>query len=195
MTDVHFDVQGECLPKDHGYLLFKALAGLLPWLEEEDLSGIFHVQGAGTEHGLLLLNHRTKLALRVPKTRVADLTALTGQSISVGDYALTIGKSKLRPLTLHTPLYAHCVTTGSQDELGFTADIMRLLDDMDINTRFICGRKQTINTGEGEAVGYSLMLHGIAIEHAIRVQEMGLGGNRKLGCGIFIPHKSIQAVA
>jgi len=36
--------------------------------------------------------------------------------------------------------------------------------------------------------------HGLPIEHAIRVQQVGIGSNRKLGCGIFIPHKSIAPV-
>jgi hypothetical protein len=38
------------------------------------------------------------------------------------------------------------------------------------------------------------MLHGLPIEYAIRVQQVGIGNERKLGCGIFIPHKSINAV-
>jgi len=69
-----------------------------------------------------------------------------------------------------------------------------LLDEMGIDTRFICGRRQTITTDAGPVAGYSLMLHGLPIEHAIRVQQVGLGSNRLLGCGIFIPHKSITAV-
>lgn len=195
VTDMQFDLQGGRLPKDHGYLLFLELARLLPWLETEELAGIHHIQGSDTEHEELLLNRRAKLVIRAPKTRVADLTALTGQSISVGGHVLTIGNSKLKPITLHTPLYAHCVTTGSVDEKAFADDIIRLLDNLHIDSRFICGKRQSVRTAAGEVSGYSLMLHGIPIEHAIRIQELGLGGNRKLGCGIFIPHKSIQALS
>jgi hypothetical protein len=86
------------------------------------------------------------------------------------------------------------VCTGSEDERTFTEDLISSLDTMHINTRFICGRPQRFFDGEKIATGYSLMLHGLPIEHAIRVQQQGLGLHRKLGCGIFIPHKSITAV-
>jgi len=65
---------------------------------------------------------------------------------------------------------------------------------MHIDCRFICGRRQSIMTAAGVVPGYSLMLHGMGIEHAIKIQETGLGGHRKIGCGIFIPHKSIKAL-
>lgn len=201
VTDIQFDLQGSVLPKDNGYVLYQELVRLLPWLETERLAGIHAIHGAATGEGELvrgqgdlILNRRTKLVIRLPKTRVADIAKLSGQTISVAGHSLQIGASKLRPITLHIPLYAHCVTTGSDDETIFAAEIIRLLDDMHIDCRFICGRQQTIMTADGPVPGYSLMLHGMGIEHAIKIQETGLGGHRKIGCGIFIPHKSIKAL-
>lgn len=179
---------------DHGYALFRELARLLPWLPGEALAGIHPIQGADSGAGELILNHRTRLVVRIPAERVNDLLAIEGQTINVAGTPLTIGAGKAKSLPRHTPLYAHCVTTGSTDEVDFASDIMRLLDEQDIETRFICGRRQTISTDAGSVAGYSLMLHGLPIEHAIRVQQIGIGSNRKLGCGIFIPHKSINAV-
>jgi CRISPR-associated protein Cas6 len=191
---VVFALKGNMIPRDHGYLLYKEISHLAPWIDEEPLLGIHDIQGADNGHGELVLNRRAKLVIRVPKTRVDDITALTGNTIKVGAYSLEIGEHKTRSLTLHTPLYAHCVTTGAHDEKDFAADIIRLLDEMGIDSRFICGKQQQIETAEGKVAGYSLMLHGLPLEHAIRVQETGLGGNRKLGCGIFIPHKGILAL-
>lgn len=182
------------MPVDHGYALFRELARLLPWLAEEKLAGIHPIQGADNGAGELILNHRTKLVVRIPAERANDLLALEGQTISVAGNTLTIGAGKAKALPRHTPLYAHCVTTGSANETDFARDIMRLLDELGIETRFICGRQQIITTDAGRVAGYSLMLHGLPIEHAIRVQQIGIGSNRKLGCGIFIPHKSINAV-
>lgn len=142
----------------------------------------------------MLLNHRTQLVIRADKSRVAELQSLSGRSIRLGNSTLTLGAARLKPITLHTPLYSHCVTTGSADEDTFNADVIRELDRIEIDTRFICGRRQTIRVGSSEIYGYSLMLHDIPIEHAIQVQETGLGLHRRLGCGIFIPHKSIKAL-
>lgn len=183
------------LPLDHGYLLSLALVKLAPWMGEEPLLGVHPVQGTDVGGGRLMLNRRAKLVIRAPRERVDDVLKLSGQSFELAGGTFTIGAGKLRPLTLHTPLYAHVVTTGSADERDFAADIIRLLDELKIDSRFICGRRQTLTTERGTEYGYSLMLHGLPIEHAILIQQRGLGTNRKLGCGIFIPHKSIVAVS
>ena len=185
---------GHALPIDHGWVLYQALTRLAPWIAAEDMLGIHPVHGANTGRGELILNRRAKLVVRCPVGRLEDLAKLEGQEFMVGAQTLSLGKSRVKPLTLHTPLYAHTVCTGSEDELAFTQDVMRSLDAMNINTRFICGRPQKVFDGEKITTGYSLMLHGLPIAHAIQVQQQGLGLHRKLGCGIFIPHKSITAV-
>lgn len=193
MSDIQFELKGDELPLDHAWALYQALLSAAPWIAEEDV-GIHPIQGADTGKGNMILNRRTKLVLRSPAARLPDLARLSGHSFTLDGHSLTLGASKIKPLTQHTPLYAHIVCTGSEDEQGFTRDIISQLDAMGIHTRFICGRPQKFFDGEKIAIGYSLMLHGLPIEHAIRVQQQGLGLHRKLGCGIFIPHKSITAV-
>ncbi len=194
VTDVQFELSGMSVPVDNGYALFLALSELMPWIPDEELVGIHTIHAPEPGLSKILLNRRARLSVRVPRTRVSDIQALTGQQIVIDGASLSIGASKLRPLTRHTPLFAHCVSTGSDDETAFAADIIRLLDEMAIDSRFICGRRQTIQTADGMASGYSLMLHGLPVEHSILVQQRGLGNYRKLGCGIFIPHKSITAL-
>lgn len=196
VTDIQFELRGVRVPLDHGYALFRALERLLPWLADDALvgAGIHPIHGADSGAGELILNHRTKLVLRLPAERLIDALAIKGETLDVSGNTLLIGAGKVKALPRHTPLYAHRVTTGSVEEAGFTRDIMRLLDELGIETRFICGKRQTISTDGGIVAGYSLMLHGLPIEHAIRVQQVGIGNYRKLGCGIFIPHKSINAV-
>jgi hypothetical protein len=38
------------------------------------------------------------------------------------------------------------------------------------------------------------MLHGLKRAESVAIQESGLGLHRLLGCGLFVPHKSIAAV-
>jgi len=195
VTEVHFELQGTLLPRDHGYPLFLELSRLLPWLSDETLVGIHPIHGAETgKDNLLILNRRAKLLIRIPVHREADLATLSGQTINIGGFKLTIGKGKTKPLARHSPLYAHCVATGSMDEEGFASDIIRALDELKITCRFICGRRQTITTADGIVYGYSLMLHELPVEHSILVQQRGMGNHRKIGCGIFIPHKSANAL-
>lgn len=194
VTDVQFELKGSRLPKDHGYDLYIALKSLAPWIAEVPTLGIHRVQGASLADGTLMLNRRGKLIIRTPRERVPELLALSGKAFHIGEYQFGIGAGKLRSLSWHTPLYAHCVTTGVVDEREFTQAILKELDAVKIDTRFICGKRQALTTEHGVEYGYSLMLHGLPIEHALQIQQYGLGSNRKLGCGIFIPHKSIVAV-
>lgn len=195
VTDLQFELKGKLLPKDHGQALYLALLELMPWIADEPLVGIHPVQGAPLGDGQLMLNRRGKLVFRSPRTRVDELLELKGKEFQIAGNAFAIGQGKLRPLSWHTPLYAHCVTTGHEDERVFTQDILNELDAYKIDSRFICGKRQTLTTAQGVESGYSLMLHGLPMEHALQIQEQGLGTNRKLGCGIFIPHKSIVAVS
>ena len=194
MSDIQFELKGGALPLDHAWLIYQGLLTIAPWIAEEPGLGIHPIQGADTGNGEMILNRRAKLTLRSPAARLVELEQLTGKHFRVARHDLALGASKTKPLTQHTPLYAHTVCTGSEDERTFTRDILGILDEMGINSRFICGRPQKFFDGEKTAIGYSLMLHGLPIEHAIRVQQQGLGLHRKLGCGIFIPHKSITAV-
>lgn len=194
VTDVHFELRGATLPIDHGLALFEELARLAPWLRDEELAGVHPVNGADSGLGQLILNRRTRMVVRIPSQRLDDLLVLSGQEIVVAGVKLAIGAGKTKALPRYTPLYSHIVTTGSSEEGAFARDVMTLLDELGIDTRFICGRQQQVTTTVGRVAGYSLMLHGLPIEHAIRIQQVGLGGNRKIGCGIFIPHKSIAAL-
>ena len=194
MTDVQFALTGFSIPIDHSYALFTELSKLLPWLAEDPLGGVHAIHGADSGSGELILNKRAKLVIRAATQRTSELGALCGKTITLEGHSLTIGAIKSKPLSLHTPLFAHCVTTGSEDELDFANDILRMLDEMEIDSRFICGKRQSIKTENGTVSGFSLMLHGLPVEHSILVQQQGLGTNRKIGCGIFIPHKSINAL-
>ncbi|MBV5275414.1 MAG: type I-MYXAN CRISPR-associated protein Cas6/Cmx6, partial [Lamprocystis purpurea] len=40
----------------------------------------------------------------------------------------------------------------------------------------------------------SLLLAGLKPDESLRLQQQGLGLHRLMGCGIFIPHKGIDAV-
>ena len=62
---------------------------------------------------------------------------------------------------------------------------------MELRCEFISGRARTVVAEGREIAGYGLALHGLAPADSLRVQREGMGGERQLGCGIFVPHKSI----
>lgn len=194
MIDLAFDLEGGTLPPDYGYALYRAVAGVLPWLDQDELAGIHLLRGAHDDHGTLLLSRRTKLVLRVSQERVAGAMALSGQVLNTGEGPLRVGTARIRPLTPFRTLHAPVVVTGSDDELAFLRDVGVLLEAFGTPCAYLSGRRRVLRAADREITGYSLMLHGISPEQSLMLQETGLGTHRKLGCGIFVPHKSIAAV-
>ena len=197
MVDLQFDLIGTTIPADNAQLLADALLPLLPWLDEDRGAGIQHLKGAETNRGdaTLNINRRTKLFLRVPKTRTENMRQLTGQTLDLAGHALQIGGFKTREFQPFANIYAHFVDTGSATEEQFVQDVMRELDGhFQLRCGFICGMPQTLQSASGPLHGYSLMLHDVPPHKSLQLQDEGLGRNRLLGCGIFIPHKSIAPV-
>jgi len=197
MIDLQFDLAGTTIPADNALLLLNALTRLLPWLGEDTGVGIQHLKGAETNSGdaSININRRTKLFLRVPKARVDDMSQLIGKTLDLAGHSLQIGSFKTRAFSPFGNIYAHFVDTGGVTEEQFVQDVMRELDShFQIRCGFICGRQQTLQSASGPLYGYSLMLHDVPPHKSLQLQDEGMGRNRLLGCGIFIPHKSIAPV-
>lgn len=198
MIDLQFDLTGTTIPAESAQTLSSALLKVLPWLGEDAGCGIQHLKGAETNSGdtTLNINRRTKLYIRVPKVRVDDAQQLVGQTLDLGGQTLQIGHFKTRKFSPFAHIYAHFVDTGSAGEEQFVQDVMRELDGhFKLHCGFICGKPQILQSASGPLRGYSLMLHDVPPHKSLQIQDEGLGRNHLLGCGIFIPHKSIAPVA
>lgn len=195
MIDVVFDVAGTSLPAEHVFGLWRAALSWLPWLEGEAGAGIHRLRTAPTGYGVVLLARRAKLALRVPERRVGDTLALSGATLDVDGSLLAVGAAVARPLQPWATLHARQVAAGSGAEAAFQDEVAAALRARGITCPFITGRRQIVTAGAREIVGFSLVLHGLTPEGSLRMQTEGMGGDRGLGCGIFVPYKSIAAVA
>lgn len=197
MIDLQFDLTGSTIPADSALMLSHAVLEILPWLAEDTQSGIQLLKGAPTNSGdaVVNINRRAKLFLRVPQTRINDAAGLVGHTLDLAGHRLQVGHFKSRAFTPFSNIYAHFVDTGSTSEEQFVQDVMRELDGhFQLRCGFICGKQQTLQGPDGAVHGYSLMLHDLPPHKSLRLQDEGMGHNRLLGCGIFIPHKSIAPV-
>ena len=88
-------------------------------------------------------------------------------------------------------LSAHRVATSAGDDAAFEADVAQALQRMGIGCGLIAGRLRRGSAGEREIAGFALTLHGLGSVESLRIQGEGLGGDRRLGWGIFVPAKSI----
>ena len=194
VVDVLYAIDGTALPADYRFELMGEITRCLPWLQAQTGVGIHPLRAARGDDGRLLLPKRAKLVMRLPERQVAAAAALSGQELEVGASTLRVGAALVRRLVPHGTLYAYFVTADTDDEQVFTAEIGARLGELKTPCKLVCGKRQVFPAGHRQVGGYSLMLHDLAPEHSLLLQQVGLGTDRKLGCGIFVPHRSAAAV-
>lgn len=202
IVDAAFAIECRSLPVDHAYALSQAIQAALPWFADEAQAGLHTVHGAASgagwqrpegEDALLQLSHRTRLVLRLPERRMADAAALTGRTLDVAGSPMRVGRLSARPLLRIASLFSRSVIfEGSMDETEFLAAAAEALRALGIETStMLCGRDVTLATPEGTYRTRSLMLTVATPAQSLLLQRQGLGEARKLGCGVFIPHKDV----
>ena len=192
MVDVAFPLAGHRLPREHRYALADAIAGVLPWFAADPRCGVHAPRLVTAGAGEALVSPRTRLVLRVPRERAADVAQLAGAELPVGSDRLRTGEAQLRELLPHGTLYAPLVCADGADEAAFLQAAQAELAALDVRGQAVCGRWQLAEAGR--LVGCSLMLAGLGRTESLRLQERGLGPHRSLGCGLFVGHKSAAAV-
>lgn len=206
VVDLAYRIGCPTIPLDHAHSLSSALLKILPWLADEETAGVHLIHGAAsgngwfrpedTENELLHLSRRTKMRLRVPKNRLQDAQALSGQTLDIEGHPLEIGKSEVFMLSSLPTLFSRYVITRAElDEMQFLEDVARELKSMDIPCRKILGGiTHTMNFPDGQLFTRSLMVADLEPEQSVRLQQIGLGEGRTVGCGLFLPHKGIKPV-
>lgn len=206
VVDVVFAVEDcPCLPAEHAYPLAEALHRTLPWLAEEERVGVHPIYGAESGNGWqrpedpdapIYLSRRQKMTLRVPRERVEDIRQLSGSTLEIDGYSLTVGEAKTRLLSDLPTLFARNVATRpglSEDE--FLEQVARELRELDVQVKkMLASIERDVRTPDGPLHTRGLMLADLTPEDSVRLQEEGLGPHRKLGCGLFVPQKGIKAV-
>lgn len=202
VVDAVFAIECRSLAVDHAYALSAAIQGVLPWFADEPQAGLHTVHGAASgagwerpegEDARLQLSRRTKLVLRLPERRMADAAALIGRTLDVAGCPLRVGALSPRPLLRIASLFSRGVLlAGADEEEDFLAAAARALGALGVTAgTMLCGRDVTLATPQEIYRTRSLMLTVGTPDQSLALQRHGLGEARKLGCGVFIPHKDV----
>ena len=198
IVDVFFGVRGSRVSADHGYALYGAVARALEtrgdaWLHQLDQVGLHLLRGAYGSDGRLLLGPRACFGLRLSAALIPKVLALAGKRLKIGGDALRVGVPHVRALRPAPVLAARLVTTrNGQDEPRFDHEIARQLSGLGINATAMRGRRRVFRIKDKTVVGYGVRVAGLNAAESLRLQEHGLGGRRKMGCGVFVPVRGTE---
>ncbi len=135
-------------------------------------------------------------AIRVQRDDSEEVAAITNRTLSIGEHQLEVGDSVIRKLSTIGTLHSRAVCCErDQSEADFLSEVAGQLKRMDIAvSKMICGRSAEIRRGEESLFTRALMIADLEPEESVTLQRLGLGDDRLLGCGLFIPHKGIDPV-
>jgi CRISPR-associated protein Cas6 len=215
-VDLVFPLLGQSIPRDHAYLLYSAVSHLIdqpnqpPIVHESKDLGIFPIRGTPGGKGELLLNDRSYLRLRTTTDKLPKLLALAGKALDLAGRRLRVGVPRVQALVpavaLSSPLVLIKLARppGEHDKPPvitpetFLASAQKKLDELQIHAQASLQLNQTgphkdqprrriLQVKNHKHVGYAMLVQGLTAEESIRLQEIGLGGRRLMGCGLFLP--------
>ena len=204
MVDLSFSVDCKELPYDHAYELSSELIKLIPEIKNDKRNAIQTLHGPMSGNGWvradgenIFLSKRAKLCLRVRKDHVEKIKEIEGKKIKLFGNDLNIGKSKMKSFLVVRDLFCRFVSCNEDlPEDIFLEEVQTELRAYKVNiNKALCGQSKRINFGDKTLYTRSLMIADLTKEEAVILQEEGVGKHRLFGCGIFLPHKSIDAVS
>lgn len=199
MIDLAFQLVGSTIPLDHGYALFAALCRIIPELHGNRRLGVHPIRGRQVAPGVLALVDGSRLRLRIPSEEIAPYLAVAGRELVLGDHRVRVGIPRVESLIPAASLAARLVTfknaltpESSIEHMrgalaGLAIDAAPQLVLASQGPRTGQPLRRVLRVKDKRIVGYAVRVQGLTAEASITLQEHGLGGRRRMGCGVFVP--------
>lgn len=184
-SDVLFSVTGTSLPADHGFGLFGALCQKLPFLHDKPDWALHTVSGFPQGDGSIQLRS-ARCGLRIDLSLLPDLLPLIGQELDLLGNTIKLGPPTVAPLVPAARLLARIVTVKNVVEAPeMKAYLEKALQADNLHAEVAIGRRRIVHIHGRAIVGFAVELTGLDAETSLMVQQQGLGGRRRFGCGVF----------
>lgn len=193
--NVQFPIVGKHLPADHGYFLYAAISRIMPNLHKAEWLAIELISGVPFDKGLIALPARGAfLKMRLPADRFGEVISLAGKQIEIEGHKIRLGIPIARPIRPSPILYSRIVTfKNSLTVEKFLETAERELAKNEITAKPEIPKethsrhRRIITIKDKKVVGFSLIARNLSDEDSLKLQNIGLGGRRAMGCGIFNP--------
>lgn len=199
-VELSFGISGQTLPADHGYGLYSAIAYQEPALHQQEWFSLQTITGIPDKQGKIYLTDKSRLRIRLPGDKVPLVYTLAGKQLTIGDHHIQLTIPQIFGLKPAQKLRSRIVTIKKfQEPEPFLEAAARQLNELGIK-----GTLSIPTNAEGEpdrkaikikqysVVGFGLEVTDLSEEDSIKLQTFGLGGKRRMGCGVFSPFPGIR---
>jgi CRISPR-associated protein Cas6 len=69
----------------------------------------------------------------------------------------------------------------------FEGAAKRQIQKIGVQAELHLGERRTFRIKDKQVVGFEVVVSLVNAADSLRIQEVGVGGRRKIGCGIFVP--------
>lgn len=186
MVDLWFPIVGKTLPSDHGYAFYGALCQALPELHEAEWWGLHTVRGTRSMAGVITLSKMPRVGLRMPAERIASVLPLAGQRVDVAGHRIGLGAPTVEALVPQIALSARITTIKpflKPEPFKLAAE--KQLAELEVAGKVSLGARKVVRIGGRQVVGFSVRVSELAPDASLRLQAKGIGGRRRMGCGVF----------
>ena len=186
--ELKFPIIGKSLPTDQGYALYGAISRVVPEVHAATWFALETVPGVARGDGATQLDPHGKLRMRLPQEHVSLLLKLAGKQFHLAAHSIRLGAPEISLLQPSAALYARIVTIkGFTEPEAFTDAVCRKLNEAAIRGEIVVGPRRILRVANHTIVGFSVAIHELSDDASIQLQEEGMGGRRKMGCGFFNP--------
>ncbi|MDQ3666485.1 MAG: type I-MYXAN CRISPR-associated protein Cas6/Cmx6 [Acidobacteriota bacterium] len=209
-VDLSFRIIGNEIPADHAYALYSSLSRLQPALHQAAWLAVHPINGTPSKVGTLKLTRSSRLRFRLPIDSVPALIPLAGKRLPlVGGPSISmihIGVPEVNTLRPSATLHSRCVTIKVSEvenkeievdrDMFLKATRKRLAEcgingtveiEQSLDERGRERSRRVVRIKNRIVVGYAVTVKDLSDEDSLMLQEKGLGGRRRMGCGIFVP--------
>jgi len=191
LIDLLFSVEGNRLASDHNYFLYSAIVKALPICHDMQGLAINTITGIPDKQGEIRLGHLSKLLIRTPIDYVQQLSLLLGQKLRVGKYYIALKNASICQLKPANKLCSRIVIIKNCiNERSVLNGVNKELESLNVNGVPVISDRKTLllkkPTRTYTIVGYSVILSELSDSDSITIQQHGIGGKRRIGCGVFV---------
>lgn len=204
VIELHFPLRGEEFPSDHAYSLYSSISRVIPDAHNAEWLGIHTIKGRRSSQGRIQLSSWAKLRVRLPLVKVPTLTPLAGAKLDIDGHQLRCGIPEIHQLSSSSTLRSRLVIINIKDVRGrplepddFMTSLTKRLRELEIDAiaelefapRGERGpfARRVLKVKSAVLPGYGVILRQLTEKDSLRIQELGLGGRRRMGCGLFLP--------